>query len=281
MQKGPKFLKFCIPIIEILRELGNSGTPSEVTDLAIEKLNISEEEQSIPLQNGESKVRNQIAWGRFYLAKAGLLDSSVRGVWSLTDAGKEAKPTDVDVYKMFKEVQAQFKVKKEGPEEAIDDQDVDIIEGMPYKENLLNILKTLSPGGFERICQRLLRESGFKQVVITGRSGDGGIDGNGILQINPLVSFRVLFQCKRYQNSVGPSEIRDFRGAMQGRADKGIFLTTGSFTSEARKEAQRDGVPPIEIVDGEKLVEMFETLELGLKPKKSFDVDLNFFTEFK
>lgn len=281
MHKGPKFLKFCIPIIEILRELGNSGTPSEVTDLVIEKLSISEEEQSAPLQNGESKVRNQIAWARFYLAKAGLLDSSVRGIWSLTDTGKKAKLTDADVYKMFKEVQTQFKGKKEETEEAIDEQDVAIIEGMPYKESLLNILKTLSPEGFERICQRLLRESGFKQVVITGRSGDGGIDGNGILQINPLVSFRVLFQCKRYQNSVGPSEIRDFRGAMQGRADKGIFLTTGSFTSESRKEAQRDGVPPIEIVDGDKLVEMFEMLELGLKPKKSFDVDINFFKEFK
>jgi len=118
-------------------------------------------------------------------------------------------------------------------------------------------------------------------VIVTGRSGDGGIDGHGILQINPFVSFKVLFQCKRYKGSVSASQIRDFRGAMMGRADKGIILTTGSFTLSAKKEARRDGVPPIEIIDGNKLAEMFEHLELGLKPKKDYEVDYNFFEDFK
>jgi restriction system protein len=118
-------------------------------------------------------------------------------------------------------------------------------------------------------------------VTITGRSGDGGIDGIGILQVNSLVSFKVLFQCKRYTGSVTPSQVRDFRGAMMGRADKGIIITTGSFTSDARKEAVRDGVPPIELVDGEKLVNMLEQLELGLKPQRTFDVDPTFFDQFK
>ena len=146
---------------------------------------------------------------------------------------------------------------------------------------MLDILKSLPPSGFERICQRLLRESGFDQVTVTGKSGDGGIDGHGILQVNPFVSFRVMFQSKRYQGSVAPSQVRDFRGAMMGRADKGIIITTGTFTMEAKKEARRDGVPPIELVDGEKLIEMFEFLELGLKPKKTYDVDYGFFEEFK
>jgi len=116
----------------------------------------------------------------------------------------------------------------------------------------------LSGSAFERFCQRLLRESGFQEVSITGRSGDGGIDGIGILQVNALVSFKVLFQCKRYVGSVTVAHVRDFRGAMAGRADKGIIITTGSFTAEARKEAVRDGVPPIELVDGEKLIGMLE-----------------------
>lgn len=142
------------------------------------------------------------------------------------------------------------------------------------------MLLNLSPDAFERICQRLLREAGFQEVKVTGRSGDGGIDGYGNLEINPFVSFNVLFQSKRYKGSVSASQVRDFRGAMQGRADKGIIITTGSFTSDAKKEAKRDGAPPIELVDGEKLVQMFEKLELGVIPSMVYEVDKAFFKEF-
>lgn len=118
-------------------------------------------------------------------------------------------------------------------------------------------------------------------MLVTGRSGDNGIDGEGILEVNPFVTFKVLFQCKRYRGSVGAPVIRDFRGAMLGRADKGIILTTGNFTQDARREARRDGAPPVELVDGDKLVEMFEKLELGLIPRITFDVDQKFFDEFR
>ena len=150
-----------------------------------------------------------------------------------------------------------------------------------YRSETLDILLSLPPAGFERLAQRLLRESGFTQVVVTGQSGDGGIDGYGTLQINPLVSFKVLFQCKRYSKSVSPSQVRDFRGAMAGRADKGIIVTTGTFTTEARREATRDGVPPIELIDGEKLIDMLENLELGLRPVTTYELNHAFFTEFK
>jgi restriction system protein len=126
-----------------------------------------------------------------------------------------------------------------------------------------------------------LREAGFQQVTVTGKTGDHGIDGHGILELNPFVTFKVLFQCKRYKGSVTTSQVRDFRGAMEGRADKGMIMTTGTFTQEARREARRDGARPIELVDGEKLVAMFEKLELGLKPKTVFDVDETFFEEFR
>jgi restriction system protein len=149
------------------------------------------------------------------------------------------------------------------------------------REELAQTLQSLPAAGFERFCQRLLRESGFQEVTITGRSGDGGIDGIGILQVNALVSFKVLFQCKKYAGSVTPSHVRDFRGAMTGRADKGIIITTGSFTSDARKEAVRDGAPPIELVDGEKLAGMLEKLELGLRPRQTFEIDAQFFEEYK
>jgi restriction system protein len=145
---------------------------------------------------------------------------------------------------------------------------------------LLNLLKQLPPEGFERICQRLLRESGFERVTVTGGPHDRGIDGIGILQINQFLSFKVVFQCKRYAGSVSREEVGTFRNSVLGRADKGIIMTTETFTAAAREEASRDGVLPIELVDGQKLVEMFEKLELGLKPKMTYELDMPFFQEF-
>jgi restriction system protein len=287
--KGPQFLRFFLPIIDVLKELDGSGTASEVTDLVIEELHISDAELEQTLKNGTSRIRNQVAWARAYLVKSGFVDSSRRGIWSLTEKGFKAELQDTDVLTYFKDVQQHMRAQStstendtegilghdEPEEEALESKVVD------YRAALLQLLKSLPPNGFERICQRLLRESGFQQVVVTGKSGDGGIDGHGILQVNPFVSFNVLFQCKRYQGAVSASHVRDFRGAMMGRADKGIILTTGSFTLDAKKEARRDGVPPIELVDGEKLIEMFELLELGLIPRKVFDIDQEFFDDFK
>lgn len=281
--KGPDFLKYFIPILEVLHEIGGSGTVAEVIDLVIEKLGISEEEQAEQLKSGGSRVRNRVQWARLYLVKAGFLDSSKRGIWSLTEKGLKVIPDRLDVTSTFREVQKGFQESKKKKEkiEEIADEEAQEETNTRYRANLLNILQSLHPSGFERICQRLLREHGFQKVTVTGRSGDGGIDGNGLLELNPFVSFSVLFQCKRYQGSVSASQIRDFRGAMMGRADKGIIITTGTFTTDAKKEARRDGVPPIELVDGEKLIDMFEKLELGLKPRTTYDIDEDFFKEFQ
>jgi restriction system protein len=284
--RGPQFLRFCRPLIEVLKEMGGSGAPSEVTDAVIEKLSIPEEEQLTTLKNGTSRIRNQVAWARFYLARSGYLDSSERGVWTLTEKGLAAPLTPEQVSTLFKEVQRSLPKGDKQPR-AEETKEPELEAEAPisevansYRAQLLETLMSLSPSGFERICQRLLREAGFAQVVVTGRSGDGGLDGHGILQLNPFVTFKVMFQCKRYQGTVSAPQVRDFRGAMLGRADKGIILTTGTFTTEATKEARRDGVPPIELVDGQKLLEMFESLELGLKPKKTYEVDREFFAKF-
>lgn len=283
--KGPQFLRFCIPIVETLQELGGSGRPKEITDTVLERLHISEREQAQTLKNGSSRVRNQVAWARFYLAKADLLDASRRGVWALTEKGRTVHLTQNAVAQLFKDVQANLPTKDEQPNATDDVTDItpptDPTGDSTSKRTLLDVLKSLSPGGFERVSQRLLRESGFERVLVTGRSGDGGIDGHGILQVNPFVSFTVLFQCKRYAGAVPASQVRDFRGAMMGRADKGIIITTGTFTTEATKEARRDGAPPIELVDGETLVQMFERLELGVKPKTVYEVDEAFFEEYR
>ena len=281
--KGPEFIRFFKPILQILKESGGSGTTSEVIDRAIELLQIPESEQEVTLKNGQSRIRNQVQWSRLYLVRAAYLESSRRGVWSLTEKGAQTDLATFDAYEVFQLVQKGLraeKKKKELEEPFIDERDESSAEAADYKSELLAVIKSLPPDGFERLCQRVLRESGFQEVTVTGKTGDGGIDGIGVLQVNPFVSFNVLFQCKRYQGSVTPSQVRDFRGAMAGRADKGIMMTTGTFTVEAKKEARRDGATPIELVSGEDLVKLFEELELGLLPRKTFEIDRKFFDEF-
>jgi restriction system protein len=229
-------------------------------------------------------VRNQVHWARQYLVWDGYIDSSKRGVWTLTDKGRSVDFNNLNPLEIFRSVSKRHVEPKRPQKEETPSTDESLptdAEMQDHRTRLLDLIKSLPPEGFERLSQRLLRESGFQHVTVTGRTGDGGIDGIGVLQINPFVSFNVLFQCKRYQGTVTPSQVRDFRGAMMGRADKGIIITTGSFTVDAKKEARRDGVPPIELVDGDILVDMFERLELGLIPKPSYDVDERFFDDYR
>jgi len=282
--KGPQFIRFFRPILQVLQESGGSGTASEIVDRSLEIAKISEAEQEAVNKNGLSKVKNQVHWARQYLVWANYLDSSNRGVWGLTDKGMSVNLVSLNALEVFNSVQSNRselnKTKAPEPQQAYEPVASEIAEE-DHRTTLLILIKSLSPNGFERLSQRLLRESGFQHVSVTGKSGDGGIDGIGTLQVNPFVSFNVLFQCKRYQGSVSPSQVRDFRGAMMGRADKGLIITTGTFTLEAKKEARRDGVPPIELVDGDSLIDIFERLELGLIPKRTYDIDEKFFEEYK
>jgi len=217
-----------------------------------------------------------VDWARFYLVRAGYLDASKRGVWSLTQSGRDANIDLTHAANIIRNVEVRASA---GAHEGTTSAPATATEN--YIDEALTKIRSLPPVGFESLCQRLLRESGFEEVNVTGRSGDGGIDGQGILKLNSFVSFRVLFQCKRYKDSVGPAIVRDFRGAMAGRAEKGIILTTGYFTPQAEAEASRDGAQPVELVDGEALVRLLAELELGLKPVPSYMIDDVFFRQFE
>jgi len=214
-------------------------------------------------KSNQTEVGYRLAWARTYLKKYGLLENSARGVWALTAKAKETE--QVDPQNVVRTVRSLDK--KESPETDIDiSVPAEVSQEEKWKQSLHSILtQKLSPAAFERLVQRLLRESGFTQVEVTGRSGDGGIDGRGIARIHGFMSFHVLFQCKRYKGSVPSSEIRDFRGAMVGRADKGLFITTGTFSPAAVKEATRDGAPPIDLVDGNELSDKLKELGLGVR----------------
>lgn len=280
--KGPQFLNYVKPLVEVLRNIGGSGATADVIDQVISSMKIPDSVVEETISSGASRVRNQIQWARMYLVKADLMDSSQRGVWKLTEKGYETEITEESVYSLFKKVQGSFVEEPKKKESApVEEAEEEIVADEAHGEALLNILKNLSPAGFERICKRLLSEVGIHDVQITGGSGDQGIDGTGVIKVNEVVGFTIIFQCKRYKDSVVPHHVRDFRGTMQGRADKGIIITTGRFTSEAKKEAVRDGVPPIELIDGERLVSLFEKYQLGLKPKIVYDLVPDFFDNFK
>lgn len=282
--KGSQFLEYIIPLIDVLKENGGSGTTSEIIDDVINKMNISDDEVEKTITSGASRIRNRIQWARLYLVKAGIMDSSQRGIWRLTERGFEKDLNENDVYQLFLKVRDSYisdkKTKKESKPK-VDEIDNTIVDDEVHSEYLLNTLKELSPKGFELLCKRLLTEIGIHDVVITGKPSDQGIDGTGIIKFNDVVGFNIIFQFKRYKDSVPPHHVRDFRGTMQGRADKGVIITTGRFTSEAKKEAVRDGVPAIELIDGDKLVSLFEKYELGLKPKIIYDVIPDFFDKYR
>lgn len=283
--EGAQFVQWFGPLLDALRKLGGSGSPDEVVEQIATDLNVPDTFQNELTPSGQPRFRNQVAWARFYLVREGLLDSSRRGVWSLTEKGRNTALTHeqaADIFRRWVAIFQQRRKAKRTEAETIEEQVAEETGAPPndYRAEILEILRSLPPAGFERLSQRLLREAGFTHVEVTGQSNDGGIDGHGTLMINPLVSFKVLFQCKRYANSVTPSLVRDFRGAMSGRADKGIIITTGTFTAEARREANRDGAPPIELVDSEKLINMLAHLELGLRPVTTYVVDSGFFDEF-
>lgn len=265
----PAFDKFMKPVVEALVLLGGSGTIEEINEKVYELTKLSEE--AIQIQHGadgRSEVEYRLAWARTYLKNAGVIENSARKVWSLkkSDINVDAvNPIDViKAAKINSLSKDKGRLKQEETPTVIDAQEV-VVEMPDWNEQLLSVLLAMDPSAFERLAQRLLRESGFTQVEVTGKTGDGGIDGKGIVRISGFLSFHVIFQCKRYKGSVSSSQIRDFRGAMQGRADKGLFITTGTFTREAHKEATRDGAPPIDMIDGELLCEKLKELRLGVE----------------
>jgi len=272
----PDLAGMMLAVIRALKVMGGSASIQELDEQVVEMEGISEDEQSLVMSNGQYRRLNYyLSWARTYLKRGGAVENSSRGVWALTKDGEaitdigqtRAIHTQVNAEERERAKQKRLAKKKDlievepedgAPHGRFDD------GGGDWQVGLLSVLLALSPDAFERLAQRLLREAGFVKVEVRGKTGDGGIDGVGVLRVN-LVSFQVYFQCKRWKGSVGAKDIRDFRGALQGRADKGLFITTGSFTSQASDEATRDGAIAIDLIDGERLCELLKQYDLGVK----------------
>ncbi len=267
----PTHLDLMNPLLEALNQLGGSGTVEEMSATVSELLDVTDEILSTPHdpeKGSQTEIEYRLAWARNFLKHYGLLENSERGVWTLVPEKRDVR--QIDPQEVSRTVRALFRERRaSGASEGqgVDEETEEVPEEAQSWRAILHrtLTTTISPDGFERLVKRLLRESGFVQVEVTGRSGDGGIDGKGIVRVGGLLSFHVVFQCKRYQGSVSAGEIRDFRGAMIGRADKGLFVTTGSFSKGALQEATREGAPPLDLVDGEQLADMLKELRLGVK----------------
>jgi restriction system protein len=278
----PTFDELIIPTVKALKELGGSGSVEEINSKVYEIAKISDDILMIPHGNEEgttSEVDYRLAWSRTYLKKFGLLENSSRGIWALTKSKIEIdKLNSLEIVRMVRGQAKGSSSKTKGAvisEQVIEKEITEEVNSTEeWREKLLNILYKIKPDAFERLSQRLLRESGFFQVEVTGKSGDGGIDGKGIVRVSGLLSFYVIFQCKRYKGSVTPKEVREFRGAMIGRDVKGLFITTGTFTKEAIKESTRDGAPPIDLIDGNLLCDKLKELNLGVETKLTETVEI-------
>lgn len=255
------------PTIEALHRLNGSGSVDEIEEQVSIILKLADKQINEIHRGNTSKLSYRLAWARNYLKRYGLLENSSRGIWALTERGR--KTTSVNKIEVKRFVVAEDKQQQKSSvkdvtsfiEESIDDEE---LKKYSWQEELILELQSITPSAFERLCQRLLRELGFQNIEVTGKSNDGGIDGKGILRIGGVLSFHVIFQAKRYKGSISPSIVRDFRGAMVGRADKGLIITTGNFTREAKREASRDGAPPIDLMDGNDLAEKLKELKLGV-----------------
>jgi restriction system protein len=271
----PQHHELLWPTMQAVAELGGSASISEIVEAVVRREGFSDDQQAVLHNNGpQTEIAYRLAWARTDLKGMGLLANSARAVWALTEQGAEllAAPSmsDAQKHEKVRELWSKWLVElrearkarqvgaDRGPEAGQPADEPD------WKEQLLKQLFSMRPDGFERLAQRLLREADFDSVNVTGKSGDGGIDGLGVYRLG-LVSFPVFFQCKRYRGSVGAGAVRDFRGAMAGRGDKGLLITTGSFTTEAKKEATRDGAPPVDLIDGDRLCELLKRYELGVR----------------
>jgi restriction system protein len=268
----PTFDRLMNPLLRALQALGGSGSIEEIYDKVVELEQFPDSVLSQihdPEKSSQTEIGYRLAWARTYLKKYGLLENSVRGIWSLNANSKDLGKCDPAAVVQF--VRAMSRTESGTAVESsagVNSPNAhDSSEEPEWKQKLHAVLTNLSPQAFERLVQRVLREAGFTHVEVTGRTGDGGIDGRGIARMHGLMSFHVLFQCKRYKGSVGAEELRNFRGAMMGRSDKGLFVTTGTFTPAAVREATRDGAPPIDLLDGDGLAEKLRELGIGVSTK--------------
>jgi len=289
----PRYAQLIVPTFLALKNLGGSGKNDEILDQIILDMNISDEVADIQHKGrtNKSELSYQADWARTYLRQYGVIENSARGVWSIKPDYVSVE--SLDQKKIINAMNEENRKRRENKapvgsshtvvKEDAEDNDLSTDyaeypdEVKPWREQLADVLQNMDPYAFERLSQRVLRECGFSQVEVTKKSSDGGIDGTGKLRINGIFSFNVAFQCKRYKGLVGASEIRDFRGSLTTDIEKGVMITTGSFSKAAKEEASNPGKQQIDLIDGEEFMNKIAEYGIGVKPITTYEIDVEFF----
>lgn len=282
----PTYNKLFNPVIEAIKNLGGSAKNDEILSEISKILKLTDEEASELYNGGNRSVLDyRVAWAKSYLKVYGILSNSTRGVWSLTTKGLKTDKVNINEVKKFVKSCEHSSNAEEPTNIPLQEKDSacnfieETTEEIKWEDKLIATLKKMNPFAFERLVQRLLRETGFDNVEVTKKSGDGGIDGKGVFKIAGFVSFNIYFQCKRYEGTVPSSVIRDFRGAIMGRADKGLIITTGVFSKDAKDEARRDGALIIDLIDGHDLANKLKEFNLGVKIIEQVEINEKWFNE--
>lgn len=264
-----------------LKELGGSGKNNEINDKVAELMKLSDAVLAEPHLNSSSmsEVNYRLAWARTLLKNYGAIENSARSVWSITTTFSDKQSVDGEyIEKNCRKAKPGKKPQEESVEQQMEDAGVEVPEEVrPWRKKLYEVLTHMNPYSFEKLTQRLLRECGFDDVRVTKKSGDGGIDGTGKLKINGIFSFNIAFQCKRYQGTVGAPDIRDFRGSLTTDIEKGVFITTGSFSKQALEEASNPGKKQIDLINGEEFITKLAEFGIGVKEVKDYEIDEEYF----
>ena len=291
--KIPKQADLYWPVIQAFKEL-HSSRQEQLVEKVCTDINLSERDISILHGKGPTtEISYRISWVKDSLKRVGILETPERGLWTLTKKGrhivseKEAKGLRSEVRALIKK---QRKItygtkKRASRKSAPDDQGPEYLDEA-WKGEILDAVRSMTPSAFEWLATLLLSKSDFHDLVVTQQTRDGGIDVQGFMKEGKgIVRRPVLVQCKRYneRKKVAPKEIRDFRGAVEGRAEIGIFITCGKYSDDARKEAVREGAIRINLVDGEQLADMLKKAELGVKveEREYVTVKPEFFAEIE
>ena len=279
----PNYIILIEATYKALRELGGSGRNDEINKKVYQILKLPNNILEI-LHTGRtsfSEVDYRLAWARTLLKNYGAIINSSRSVWVIAPEFSDVESVSGEVVEKCRNITKQHGKSSDSTEDSKSSVDAAAIpvEAKTWRQRVFDIIMKMDPYAFERLTQRVLRESGFTDVEVTKRSGDGGIDGYGKLKINGVISFNIAFQCKRYQGTVGAPEIRDFRGSLTKNIEKGLFVTTGTFSSSAKDEAANIGKQQIDLVDGEALLDMLAEYSIGLKEVKDYEVDEEYFTK--
>ena len=273
----PNYAQLIEYTFKALKELGGSGKNTEINDKVASLMGLTDEVLDVPHLNSSSmsEVNYRCAWARTLLKNYGAIENSARSVWALTAAFTSVDSVDGEyIEKNHKKPNK----KNEPAEIQMENAGVEIPEEVrSWRRKLQDVIQNMDPFGFERLTQRLLRECGFVQVEVTKKSGDGGIDGTGKLKINGVFSFNIAFQCKRYHGVVGAGDIRDFRGSLTTNIEKGVFITTGSFSKAAIEEASAPGKQQIDLIDGEEFITKLAEFGIGVREVRDYEIDEDFF----